>query len=66
MPANCNLEVKQVNPEIWSNIIDLKDRSTDIQIQKSQGLVSKATYAILKIVNQQSMLIEIRKIVKNL
>jgi len=51
MPANCNLEVKQLNPEIWSNIIGSKDRSTDIQIQKSQKLVSKATYVILKISN---------------
>jgi len=51
MPANCNLEVNQVNPEIWSNIIGSKDRSTDIQIQKSQKLVSKATYANLKIAN---------------
>jgi len=49
MPANCNLEVKQVNPEIWTNVINTKDRNTDIQIQKSQKLVSKASYAILKI-----------------
>ena len=49
MPANCNLEVKQVNPEIWNNVIGSKERSTDIQIQKSQKLISKASYAILKI-----------------
>ena len=49
IPANCNLEVKQVNPEIWSNVIGTKERNTDIQIQKSQKLVLKASYAILKI-----------------
>jgi len=44
-------EYPMLNPEIWSNIIGSKDRSTDIQIQKSQKLVSKATYANLKIAN---------------
>ena len=49
MPANCSLEVKQVNPEIWSNIISTRERSTDLMIQKSMKLVSMATYSILKV-----------------
>lgn len=47
-PENCNLETKQVNPEIWSDIIMTNDRSLDLRLQKSQKLISKATYAILK------------------
>ena len=43
MPENCNMETKQVNPEIWNNIIGSRGRSTDIQIQNSQKLVSKAS-----------------------
>jgi len=49
MPANCNLEIKQANLEIWTNVINTKDMNTDIQIQKSQKLVFKASHAILKI-----------------
>ena len=48
-PENVNLETKQVNPEIWSNIISTKDRSTDLQLQKGQKLISKASYAVAKI-----------------
>jgi len=48
-PANCDLETKQVNPEIWSGIITTKERSADLQLQKGQKLISKASYAILKV-----------------
>ena len=57
-PENCNLETKQVNPEIWSNIISSGDRSLDLQLQKSQKLISKASYAILKASNN---LLEFKK-----
>jgi len=50
-PENCNLETKLVNPEIWSNIVTTSDRSLDLQLQKSQKLISKATYAVLKSTN---------------
>lgn len=49
MPENCNLDTKQVNPEIWGQAMSSKDRSLDLQIQKSQKLCSKAAYSVLKI-----------------
>lgn len=49
MPKNCNLEVRNVNPEIWSEIMSAKDRSQDLALQKAQKLNTKASYAILRI-----------------
>ena len=49
MPENCNMETKQVNPEIWGQAMSARDRSLDLQIQKSQKLASKAAYSVLKI-----------------
>ena len=48
-PNNCNMETKKVNPEIWSNIITTADRNLDIQLQKTHTLLSKASYAMLKV-----------------
>jgi len=49
-PENCNLETKQANPEIWSEIITTKERNADLQLQKGQKLITiKASYAILKV-----------------
>ena len=51
-PKNCNLETKQVNPEIWSDIVLTSDRSLNLRLQKSQKLVSKASYAILNVADK--------------
>jgi len=48
-PENCSLETKQVNPEILSSVISTRDRNLDLQIQKSQTLITKASYALLKV-----------------
>ena len=48
-PKNCNLEVRQVNPEIWTDILSPKDRSCDLALQKVHKTNTKSTYAILKI-----------------
>ena len=48
-PKNCDLDVRQVNTEIWSEIMSPKDRSHDLALQKVQKLNTKTTYAILKI-----------------
>ena len=49
IPKNCNLEVRNVNPEIWSEIMSAKDCSYDLALQKAQKLNTKASYAILRI-----------------
>ena len=51
-PGNCNLEVRPVNSEIWSEIMSPKDRAQDLALQKGQKLNTKASYAILGIAHQ--------------
>ena len=48
-PENCNMETRKVNHEIWSSILNTKDRNLDLQLQKSQKLITKSSYAMLKI-----------------
>lgn len=47
-PENCDMDVRLVNPEIWS-IISSKERNLDLGLQKSAKLITKASYALLKI-----------------
>ena len=41
MPVNCNLEVKQVNPEIWSNVIGAKERNMIFKFRRVRNLYQK-------------------------
>ena len=51
-PNNCNLDVRPVNPEIWSDIMSPRDRSQDLALQKVQKLNTKTSYVILRIADQ--------------
>ena len=33
-PENCNIETKNVNPEVWKNIMTTQERSLDLKLQK--------------------------------
>ena len=51
-PENLNsLKIKKYNLEIWSEMLQSKNRSKDLKIQKMQGCVLKAVGAISKVTN---------------
>ena len=51
-PQNCSdLLVKKCNKEIWQEQMNAQDRSKDLKVQKSTGIVLKGAFAICKVTN---------------